>query len=126
MKKINSILNGESSSYGEIINNLSKVLEPFAASVVGETPVYMGFPVKELEAGVDKNTGAHVFIINETVLAVVNLDTMEASVCGSNYVKLQPEDAQTVARLIKEVQSHNSCESCEEPCILRILKLFQN
>lgn len=120
MKKINSILDGESNSYSQIINNLSNVLEPFAAVVVGETPVYKGFPVESLQAGVSK--GTHVFLINETALAAVKLDTMEASVYGSDYVKLQPEDAQTVVRLLKELKARdNSCESCESPCILKLI-----
>lgn len=125
MKKINSILNGESNSYSQIINNLSNVLEPFAAVVVGETPVYKGFPVEGLQAGASK--GTHIFLINETALAVVKLDTMEVSVYGSDYVKLQPEDAQTVVRLLKELEARgNSCESCESPCILELIQALAN
>lgn len=123
MKKINSILNGESNSYSQIINNLSNVLEPFAAIVVGETPVYKGFPVESLQAGVGGAT--HVFLINETALTAVKLDTMEVSVYGSDYVKLQPEDAQTVVRLLKELKARdNSCKSCESPCILKLIQVL--
>lgn len=126
MKRIDVILNGCAEPEEVLLSRLQAILVPFALGVCDKPIIYSGRMVESLKVGrSDDEIG---FIIDEHLMASVNILEGTAKVLDSPWFQLSMEDAQSIRRLVsridklREEEENKTKEDFTEALLRSIIK----